>query len=155
MADTLKTDVKQVQMLRKDVKQLTDAIATVTVQPQGDPSTNEITYEVEQGNSGFKGGNTRFKITVPAGSRLTYGPISPAHGGSHYLRFYKGQSQFAVFDNVVSFHDVSLKIVHEEISERAETVATTSKGKKSSRATQQQTRRWVDDDDEDDDEDAY
>lgn len=148
MADTIKTDIKQVQMLRKDVKQLTEAINTVTVQPQGDPSTDEITYEVEQGNSGFKGQNTRFKITVPAGSRLTYGPISPAHGGNHYLRFYKGQSQFAVFDDVVSFHDVSLKIVHEVIEEEA--MSKTTRAAKSSR--QSQRRKFVDDYDEDEDE---
>ena len=93
-------------------KQAARKIAELTSVPPPEPSplSSERTFEVKLGRV-FTNENIKlFRITVPKGSRVTFGPVSPAHGGCNYLRIYEGTSQIAVFDNVESFYDVSLPL---------------------------------------------
>ena len=62
--------------------------------------------------------NETFRFTVPSNARVTYAPVvSPAGGrsyGGNALRFWLGAkesgTQLALFNNVVSFRDLSLTL---------------------------------------------
>lgn len=66
-----------------------------------------------------KSGDQQWKITIPPGARVTFGPTIPykdKHGGigqrdGYSLRVYSGKGQdtlLAVFCDVVSFRDITL-----------------------------------------------
>lgn len=94
----------------KQAREKIAKLTSVPPQPEPSPLSSERTFEVKLGRV-FTNENIKlFRITVPKGSRVTFGPVSPAHGGCNYLRIYEGTSQIAVFDNVESFYDVSLPL---------------------------------------------
>lgn len=57
----------------------------------------------------------RLRMTIPAAWKVTYGPVSPGskagYNGAPALRIYENETkQRAIFLNVVSFRDLSVKV---------------------------------------------
>ena len=82
-------------------------------------------------------GQKTFKINVPAGSRITFGPWSPPNGNEKYgasekslsgtLRIYEGKSKtsencIAVFSGVSGYRDLSLGYAEEVAKEEGATI---------------------------------
>lgn len=91
------------------------------------------------------------RVTIPAHWRVTFGntlPYNPKHGfagGSSNisLRLYDGTTQTAVFSDVVSFRDASIKI--EERITKVKRMQTTKHGRTGDKAVEVEGRatEWV------------
>lgn len=132
-----------------------------------DPVESEPDPEPEQPVSGrvllvelF--GGRKLRITIPEGSRVTFGPLVPASGGPKTsrgwaapsesnsggtaLRIYRGankEDQITVFRDVLSFRDESLKVEEEVIDSKAEDeVIIDTKGAEA-RSLRKKTKKWI------------
>jgi len=70
----------------------------------------------------LKDGRKRLVSNIPAGAKITYGPISPGnrdYNGGNALRIYTSQqNQLAVFTDVKEFQDLSLRVENECVSSK-------------------------------------
>jgi hypothetical protein len=110
-------------------------------------STETRTYEVTT-----KAGD--FRITVPADTRVTFGPVvsvagKPSYGeGGHSLRFWKGKdTQLALFLNVVAFRDTSLPMQVRAVRKYGTEDWMVDDGSWIGPKTEQVERGWIDFDD--------
>lgn len=81
-------------------------------------SKDGVTYLLEMENDSQK------KITVPEGCTLTFGALIPGqqtNNGRLGLRVWKGKTQLAVFQNVVAFRSLELKIEERVTTVKEET----------------------------------
>lgn len=148
MSDTLKPNdevsrelIKELTDLRKERKKDSAALAATVYAPAPSELTSDRTFEV---HCGEKYGQPQvFRLTVPKGTKVTYGPVSPQHGGANYVRFYEGTSQIAVFDNVLRFFDTGLNLLHQKVVEEATDEAETSTtGGKKRKVIAKRTVSW-------------
>lgn len=119
-------------------------------------------------------GEKTFKITVPDGAKVTFGPWSPPTAESKYgatdralagtLRVYEGakssENVIAVFSGVKGFRDLSLDYAEEVAKEEGATIWKSDKNGYEREEKVKRTREWVNpvaalvagEDDTDDDE---
>lgn len=106
-----------------------------------------VTYLIEHENG------IKRKITVPESWKVTFGPAvkgnranSNPHGPKMpmALRFYESDTkQRAIFTDVVSFRDMSIKIEEEVINIQEKDGYYECEGKKKRTTFQAKTREWV------------
>jgi len=102
--------------------------------------------------AGPNGGYTvqRKKVTVPSSWKITYGPAAQgAHlGGQNpfVLRFYEGQKEHmrALFHNVVSFRDVTIKVEEEVEKVQAETLLRDTPNGRKNVVVEGRVKEWRD-----------
>lgn len=114
-----------------------------------DPTVPMTTYLLD-----MKDG-TKKKVVVPSAWRVTFGPLVPgsknadySHSGL-YLRFYESgkEDQRAVFGDVVSFRDMSIKIQVEHVENKSEAAyVRTGDGNEQQVILEGQIRQWIDPD---------
>lgn len=78
---------------------------------------DETTYEIETSRGNYR-------ITIPSTWKVTYGPVSPGKytEGGNALRIYEDDKrQRAMFTNVTSFRDMSLKTLKENKTVKGKT----------------------------------
>jgi len=107
----------------------------------------KITYLIEKENG------KRFKITVPASWKVTFGPATK--GGDRRttpsnlkmpmaLRFYENDvKQRAIFTDVVNFRDVSIPVEEEKVDMQEKDGFTEVDGVRQRTTFQVKTKRWV------------
>jgi hypothetical protein len=112
-------------------------------------SNEEKTYLIE-----FENGK-RQRITVPESWKVTFGPAARGtnkdKGLSRQmplaLRFYESDTkQRAIFTDVVSFRDVSIKIEEERVNTQQKDGFVECDGKRKGVTFQATSRQWVDPD---------
>lgn len=115
------------------------------------------TYLIE-----FKNGK-RQRITVPSNWKVTFGPAAKgknSDSGSSLkmplaLRFYENETrQRAIFTDVDSFRDMSIKIQEEKITTKEEMGYVEMKGARKSVVMQAKVKDWIDPDSDEVNEDA-
>jgi hypothetical protein len=82
------------------------------------PKDDTVTYLIELDDDTLK------KITVPADWTVTFGALIPgqqSNGGRLGMRFWKGKQQKALFQNVKSFRDLSIKLEERVTTRKEET----------------------------------
>jgi hypothetical protein len=110
-------------------------------------STDVRTYEIETSSSAFR-------IEVPANARVTYGPIIGAGGGKgsgygngNAFRVWLGSKdtgvQLALFNNVVSFRDLSLSIKRRAVRKYGTEEWMVDDGSWTGKKSEQVEKRWV------------
>ena len=109
--------------------------------------SNEKTYLIE-----FENGK-RQKITVPDDWKVTFGPaargINKGSGVSRHqmplaLRFYESATkQRAIFTDVVSFRDVSIKIEEERVNTQTKDGFIECDGARKATTFQATSKEWV------------
>lgn len=109
----------------------------------------EKTYLIE-----FENGR-RQKITVPESWKVTFGPAARGANGDKKLgrtmplalRFYESDTkQRAIFTDVISFRDTSIKIEEERIDTQRKDGYVECEGKRKGVTFQAESRQWVDPD---------
>jgi len=95
---------------------------------------------------------TRRKITVPADWKVTFGPAAKGlkHDGTRglkiplALRFYESDTkQRAIFTDVVSFRDTSIKIEEEKVRIQEKDGYTECEGVRQRTTFQAKVREWI------------
>ena len=108
-----------------------------------------ITYLVEFTN------DTKKKITVPETWKVTFGPVVRSLANKNVsgdwrdknpvaLRFYESDTkQRAIFTNVKSFRDMSIKILEEEVTTKDKVGKMTIDGASKNVSVKAEMREWV------------
>jgi hypothetical protein len=113
--------------------------------------TEETTYLIE-----FKNGKKQ-KITVPSDWKVTFGPAARGANSDKRktfdmplaLRFYEDEKkQRAIFTDVQSFRDMSIKIEEEKISIQEKDGYLECDGVKKATIFQAQTKEWINPDEQ-------
>lgn len=97
---------------------------------------------------------TEKKITVPDDWKVTFGPAVKGGNGKHNnfkmpmaLRFYESENkQRAIFTDVVSFRDTSIKIVEKRVNVQEKEGFFECEGIKKQTIFQARTTEWIDPD---------
>ena len=100
---------------------------------------------------------TERKITVPSNWRVTFGPAARGSHGAKYgstlkmplcLRFYENETkQRAIFTDVVSFRDLSIKTEIKKVSVQEKQGFMECDGKRKATTFQAVSEEWVNPDD--------
>jgi len=88
----------------------------MATQQQSEPDMKQ--YLITLGSLGRGTPSETFMIEIPSTWKVTYGPMLPGSGGNQTLclRIYEtDKMQRAIFQNVVSFRDLSLKILRRSV----------------------------------------
>ena len=103
------------------------------------PLTRAILVETRDGSKKVEG--------IPANAKITYGPVQPGKDSYHSgncLRIYTTtNNQLAVFVNVVSFRDLSLRVWEQETTTESDHTLTSSPDKASDSLNSETRTRWV------------
>ena len=106
------------------------------------------TYEIEFDNK------TKKRITVPSSWKVTFGPASAGNQKGHSqfkmplaLRFYENKDrQRAIFTDVASFRDLSIKLEEEVVNTRIKEGFVEVDGARKATSFSATTKEWVDQD---------
>ena len=104
----------------------------------------EKTYLIEHDNG------TKRRITVPADWKVTFGPAAKGDRGKSgikmplALRFYESDTkQRAIFTDVISFRDMSIKIEEEKVSVQEKEGYTECEGIRKRTTFQAKVSEWI------------
>jgi hypothetical protein len=113
-------------------------MAATTTRKRTTPARRERTLLIEQGvdyRAGGTEGSRRFKLTIPAGAKVTYGTLHAGQGKGDYssagavLRIYEGTTQTCMFRNVLTFQDTGYPMEVEVVEYTSDDDVTTVDGK--------------------------
>lgn len=113
-------------------------MATPRKRTPAKPKTRTLLVEQADGR--------RFKITIPATAKVTYGHLHPGVKGGGFgdegavLRIYEGTNQTAMFRRVFSFRDLGYEYEAEQVVEEVAGSAVVDDGIVTKRAHQESRR---------------